>query len=254
MTSRMQLNVCDLDVFIGDSHVLQGLTLGIGDGRQVVVIGRNGAGKTTLARALLGLTGPSAEGTMTIAADGAADGAVASPGGTRDISSSATWDRHQLGIGYVPQGRRVFASLSVEENLQVAAHPPRDGSPPTWTLDSLYDLFPRLKERRRQLASVLSGGEQQMLAIGRALSGHPRILVLDEPTEGLAPIMVDLVVGTLKKVNDSGIDVLLFEQNLRVAASMADDLHVLQSGQIVHSQRDVSEADVRDLAERYLSV
>lgn len=250
MTSRMQLNVCDLDVFIGDSHVLQGLTLGIGAGRQVVVIGRNGAGKTTLARALLGLTGPSAEGTLTIAADGAA----ASPGGTRDISSSATWDRHQLGIGYVPQGRRVFASLSVEENLQVAAHPPRDGRAPGWTLDAIYDLFPRLKERRRQLASVLSGGEQQMLAIGRALSGHPRILILDEPTEGLAPIMVDLVVGTLKKVNDSGIDVLLFEQNLRVAASMADDLHVLQSGQIVHSQRDVSEADVRDLAERYLSV
>ena len=246
----MQLNVCDLDVFIGDSHVLQGLTLGIGAGRQVVVIGRNGAGKTTLARALLGLTGPSAAGTLTLATDGAA----ASPGGTRDISSSATWDRHQLGIGYVPQGRRVFASLSVEENLQVAAHPPRDGRAPAWTLDSLYDLFPRLKERRRQLASVLSGGEQQMLAIGRALSGHPRILILDEPTEGLAPIMVDLVVGTLKKVNDSGIDVLLFEQNLRVAASMADDLHVLQSGQIVHSQRDVSEADVRDLAERYLSV
>jgi branched-chain amino acid transport system ATP-binding protein len=246
----MQLNVCDLDVFIGDSHVLQGLTLGIGAGRQVVVIGRNGAGKTTLARALLGLTGPSAAGTLTIAADGAA----ASPGGTRDISSSATWDRHQLGIGYVPQGRRVFASLSVEENLQVAAHPPRDGRAPAWTLDAIYDLFPRLKERRRQLASVLSGGEQQMLAIGRALSGHPKILILDEPTEGLAPIMVDLVVGTLKKVNDSGIDVLLFEQNLRVAASMADDLHVLQSGQIVHSQRDVSEADVRDLAERYLSV
>jgi branched-chain amino acid transport system ATP-binding protein len=246
----MQLTVRDLDVFIGDSHVLQGLTLGIGAGRQVVVIGRNGAGKTTLARALLGLTGPSAAGTLTIAADGAA----ASPGGTRDISSSAAWDRHQLGIGYVPQGRRVFASLSVEENLQVAAHPPRDGSAPAWMLDSIYDLFPRLKERRRQMASVLSGGEQQMLAIGRALSGHPTILVLDEPTEGLAPIMVDLVVGTLKKVNDSGIDVLLFEQNLRVAASMADDLHVLQSGQIVHTQRDVSESDVRDLAERYLSV
>jgi branched-chain amino acid transport system ATP-binding protein len=246
----MQLNVCDLDVFIGDSHVLQGLTLGIGAGRQVVVIGRNGAGKTTLARALLGLTGPSAAGTLTIAADGSA----ASPSGTRDISSSAAWARHHRGIGYVPQGRRVFASLSVEENLQVAAHPPRDGSPPAWTLDAIYDLFPRLKERRRQLASVLSGGEQQMLAIGRALSGHPTILVLDEPTEGLAPIMVDLVVGTLKKVNDSGIDVLLFEQNLRVAASMADDLHVLQSGQIVHTQRDVSEADVRDLAERYLSV
>jgi branched-chain amino acid transport system ATP-binding protein len=246
----MQIDIHNMHVFIGDSHVLQGLSLRVGGGQRVVLIGRNGAGKTTLARAVVGLAGPSTPGTLRIEGDIAAN----SPLPIQDISGSTAWERHALGLAYVPQGRRVFASLSVEENLQVAARAPRYGSEPVWALEYLYALFPRLKERRRQPASVLSGGEQQMLAIARALSGHPRILVLDEPTEGLSPLMVDLVQRTLEKVNENGVDILLFEQNLKMAASMAQRLHVLQSGRIIHSQDNVNETQMRELAERYLSV
>jgi branched-chain amino acid transport system ATP-binding protein len=245
----MHIDIHDLHVFIGDSHVLQGLSLRIGGGKRVVLIGRNGAGKSTLARALVGLSGPSPPGALMLQDEGAVSFA-----GPRDISVSTAWERNRLGLGYVPQGRRVFASLSVEDNLRVAARPPRDGSAPVWALEQLYDLFPRLKERRRQPASVLSGGEQQMLAIARALSGHPRILVLDEPTEGLSPLMIVLVAETLEKVSGSGVDLLLFEQNLSVAARLAQQLHVMQSGRIIHTQANVNETQMGDLAERYLGV
>jgi branched-chain amino acid transport system ATP-binding protein len=211
-----------LHTFYGKSHILQGVGLEVAEGRITVLLGRNGAGKTTTLRSLMGLT-PAREGRVTIF------GADATRWPTFRIAAS--------GVGYVPEGRRIFANLSVEENLKV---PLERGGP--WTIARIYRLFPRLEERKLNRGRQLSGGEQEMLSIARALLLNPRLLILDEPSQGLAPLIVREVFRIVAQMRDEGISVLLVEQNARMSLEIADHAYVLDDGRIVHS------GDARTLA------
>jgi branched-chain amino acid transport system ATP-binding protein len=237
MVATLELD--DIHVFLGDSYVVQGVSLIVAEGRSVVILGRNGVGKTTLMRAVMGLTETPRRGTIQWDA--------------ADVTQAPAWRRALAGLGYVPQGRRIFPSLTVEENLRVARKAPRPGLEP-WSIETLYRLFPNLEARRHQRASVLSGGEQQMLAIGRALMGNPRLLLLDEPTEGLAPAFVARVRDILREVRRAGQAILLVEQNFRFAASLADEIHVMQAGRFVYRGEGLSELELIAMAERYLGV
>jgi branched-chain amino acid transport system ATP-binding protein len=210
------LEVEDVHTYYGDSYVLQGVSLQVTDGQVVGLLGRNGMGKTTLIRSVVGFNPPRR-------------GRVVFQG--TDITGWASNHVVDLGMGLVPQGRRVFPSLTVGENLRVAARPGRG----PWTADAVMDLFPRLRERILTRAGKLSGGEQQMLAIARALMTNPRLLLMDEPTEGLAPLLVREVGRVIGDLKARGLAILLVEQNLPLALSVADHVHVLSRGRIVHS-------------------
>jgi branched-chain amino acid transport system ATP-binding protein len=212
------LALSDIDAFYGDSHVLHGVSLRLGEGRLLGLLGRNGAGKTTTMSVTVGLVSPRR-------------GEVAIFG--RRLTGSAPETIAAHGVALVPQGRRVFRNLSVRENLVVAARTPRDGRSASWTLDRVYDVFPRLRERHRQLAGSLSGGEQQMLAIGRALMSNPRVLLMDEPSEGLAPQLVADVMATIRALKAQGLSIVLVEQNPRLVFEVADDVVILNSGHVV---------------------
>jgi branched-chain amino acid transport system ATP-binding protein len=233
------LRAQDVHIYLGDSYVIQGASLEIADGRAVAVLGRNGVGKTTLLRAIMGLTDVPRTGSLWW--------------DSTELTHAAPWSRAAMGIGYVPQGRRIFPSLSVEENLRIGIRPARPGLDP-WTIEELFALFPNLKERRRQHGTSLSGGEQQMLAIARALISNPRLILLDEPTEGLAPIMVQRILDVLQTVRRKGVALLLVEQNFRFAAALTDELLVMQAGRFVYSGTGLALADVAKVAERYLGV
>jgi branched-chain amino acid transport system ATP-binding protein len=207
-----------VNALYGDSHVLHEVSLALGEGRLLALLGRNGAGKTTCISAIIGFLPPR-------------DGEVRLFG--ERIERRVPEAIARLGVGLVPQGRRVFASLTVEENLSVAARPPLNGSRRAWTAADAFAAFPRLGERRRQLAGLLSGGEQQMLAIARALVSNPRVLLLDEPSEGLAPLIVLEVGETLLKLKAEGFSILLVEQNTTLALKVADDVAILNTGRIV---------------------
>jgi branched-chain amino acid transport system ATP-binding protein len=209
------LDVRDLHTYYGDSYVLQGVSLSVGPSQVVGILGRNGMGKTTLIRSVIGFTPPRR-------------GRIVFKG--TDITRAATDRAVGLGMGLVPQGRRVFASLTVAENLEVAAR-----GRGTWTVGGVMDLFPRLRERARSRAGKLSGGEQQMLAIARALMTGPELLLMDEPTEGLAPLLVREVGRVIGELKARGLSILLVEQNLPLALSLADRIHIMSRGQIVHS-------------------
>jgi len=204
-----------LHTYYGKSHILHGVSLAVAEGKITALLGRNGAGKTTTLRSLMGLT-PAREGRVTIF------GADATRWPTYRIAAS--------GVGYVPEGRRIFANLSVDENLKV---PLERGGP--WTPARIYDLFPRLAERKSNRGRQLSGGEQEMLSIGRALLLNPRLLILDEPSQGLAPLIVREVFRIVAQMRDEGISVLLVEQNARMSLEIADHAYVLDDGVIVHS-------------------
>jgi branched-chain amino acid transport system ATP-binding protein len=206
------LEIAGLNVRYGQSHVLQGVDLVVG-AEPLSLIGRNGMGKSTLCNAVMGLV-PASGGSIRM-------GAV-------EIAGRKPHEIARLGIGYVPQGRRVFASLSVEEHLRMVAR--RNGQ--RWTIKKIYDLFPPLATRRRNGATQLSGGEQQMLAIARALLLNPRLLIMDEPSEGLAPIVVEHLVGVLRDVAREGVGLLLVEQNLGVATSVAQRIAIMVTGRI----------------------
>ena len=211
------LDVQDIHTYYGDSYVLQGLSLQLERGQILGLLGRNGVGKTTLVNSLVGFTPPRR-------------GRIIFQG--HDVTHMSSFATVRLGIGLVPQGRRVFRSLSVEENLLVA----ETGSEPrAWHLDRVYSLFPRLAERRRQRAHTLSGGEQQMLAIGRGLMTNPVCLVMDEPSEGLAPIIIQHVWEIIGRLQEEGLSILLVEQNVALALRLVDYVHVISKGQIVHS-------------------
>jgi branched-chain amino acid transport system ATP-binding protein len=208
------LSVRDIHTYYGASYVLQGVSLELLPGQVVALLGRNGVGKTTLARSILGLT-PPRRGTIIFK--------------DTDITRMPAHQIARLGIGLVPQGRRVFRSLSVQEHLRVTAR--GQGG---WSFERILELFPNLRERLRSLAGKLSGGEQQMLAAGRALVGNPALLVMDEPTEGLAPLMVrelGRVIGSLKQ---AGTSILLIEQQLAFALRYADVVFIMSKGRIVH--------------------
>jgi branched-chain amino acid transport system ATP-binding protein len=204
-----------LHTYYGKSHILRDVTMEVAEGRITTLLGRNGAGKTTTLRTLMGLT-PARQGRVTIF------GADATRWPTFRIAAS--------GVGYVPEGRRIFANLSVEENLKV---PLERGGP--WTLARVYDLFPRLAQRRLNRGRQLSGGEQEMLSIGRALLLNPSLLILDEPAQGLAPIVVREVFRVVSRMRDEGMSVLLVEQNARMSLGVSDQAYVLDDGAIVYS-------------------
>ncbi|HUA52945.1 MAG TPA: ABC transporter ATP-binding protein [Candidatus Sulfotelmatobacter sp.] len=213
------LEVDDIHTYYGDAYVLQGLSLRLEQGQILGLLGRNGVGKTTLVNSIVGFNPPRR-------------GKVRFKG--VDVTHSASFETVRSGMGIVPQGRRVFPTLSVEENLTVAErHVERHG----WTLERVYALFPRLKERRGQRSRTLSGGEQQMLAIGRALMTNPDCLIMDEPSEGLAPIIIQGVWEAIGKLKQEGLSILLVEQNASLAIKLVDYVHVLSKGQIVHSAR-----------------
>jgi branched-chain amino acid transport system ATP-binding protein len=204
-----------LHTFYGKSHILHGVGLEVADGKITALLGRNGAGKTTTLRSLMGLT-PAREGRITIF------GAETTRWPTFRIAAS--------GVGYVPEGRRIFANLSVDENLKV---PLQRAGP--WTSERIYQLFPRLAERKQNRGRQLSGGEQEMLSIGRALLLNPRLLILDEPSQGLAPLVVREVFRVIAQMRQDGIAVLLVEQNARMSLEIADHAYVLDGGSIVYS-------------------
>lgn len=221
-----------LHTFYGKSHILHGVSLTVAEGEIVTLLGRNGAGKTTTMRSLVGLTR-------------AREGKVKIFGNT-----TTTWPPYRIaasGVGYVPEGRRVFGSLTVEENLLVPLQ-----RPGPWNLERVYELFPRLKERSMNKGRQLSGGEQEMLAIGRALMLNPKILLLDEPSQGLAPLIVQEVFNVIVKVRNEGMSVLLVEQNVRAAVEIADTACVLDDGRVVFQgnarEFAADEAKVRALA------
>jgi branched-chain amino acid transport system ATP-binding protein len=229
------LDVVQVHTYYGESHVLQGITLSVARGEVVTILGRNGMGKTTLIRSIIGFT-PVRRGSIRFKGE--------------DITRWPPFRAVERGMGLVPQGRRVFPSLSVRENLEVAAR--SDGG--RWTLEKIHDLFPRLAERGRNRANKLSGGEQQMLAIGRALMTNPDLLLMDEPTEGLAPLLVREVGRVIGELKREGLSILLVEQNLPMALAVADRVHVLSRGQIVHSSTPEELSANHDVQSRYLGV
>jgi branched-chain amino acid transport system ATP-binding protein len=228
------LSVADVHTYYGDSHVLHGVSLGVAPGEVVAILGRNGMGKTTLIRSVVGFTPPRR-------------GRVHFKG--EDITAWAPFRRVERGMALVPQGRRVFASLSVRENLDVAR-----GGAGRWDLERVYGLFPRLRERAPNRANKLSGGEQQMLAIGRSLMSNPALLLMDEPTEGLAPLLVREVGRVIGELKREGLSILLVEQNLPMAAAVADRVHVLSRGTIVYSGTPAALMTDEAVKSRYLGV
>ena len=214
-----------VNAYYGDSHVLQNVTFHLREGEVLALLGRNGAGKTTCVMTIMGLVG-------------ARRGAIRLFG--EDVSELSPEAICRRGIALVPQGRRIFPTLTVRENHVVARLPRRDDKA-CWTLDRVFELFPRLGERDRQLAGSLSGGEQQMLAIGRALMGNPKVLLLDEPSEGLAPIIVAEVSRTISRLKNEGHSIVLVEQNLKLALDLADRAVILTTG------RSIFEGDIAEL-------
>jgi len=228
------LAVAEVHTYYGGSHVLNGVSLDVQPGEVVAILGRNGMGKTTLIRSVIGFT-PPRRGRVRFRGD--------------DVTGWAPFRRVARGMALVPQGRRVFGSLSVRENLDVA----RAGAG-RWDREGVYGLFPRLRERAPNRASKLSGGEQQMLAIGRALMSNPTLLLMDEPTEGLAPLLVREVGRVIAELKRAGLSILLVEQNLPMAAAVADRVHVLNRGEIVYSGRPGELLANEDVKSRYLGV
>jgi branched-chain amino acid transport system ATP-binding protein len=212
------LVLSDIDAFYGDSHVLHGVSLRLGEGRLLGLLGRNGAGKSTSMSVTVGLLPPR-------------HGRVEVFG--RPVTGRAPEAIAAQGVALVPQGRRIFKSLTVRENLAVAGRKPRAGGSTRWALDTIYELFPRIGERRRQIAGSLSGGEQQMLAIGRALMSNPRVLLMDEPSEGLAPLIVAEVMATIRRLKGQGLSIVLVEQNPKLVFQVADDIVILNGGRVV---------------------
>ena len=228
----------NVHTFYGDSHVLHGVSFSLQPGDVLALLGRNGAGKTTCISTIVGFLNPK-QGQIRLFGE--------------SIAGLAPERISHLGIGLVPQGRRVFPSLTVRENLMVAQQRESTTSKP-WGLDRIYDMFPRLRERHGQFAGTLSGGEQQMLAIGRALMGNPRVLLLDEPSEGLAPLIVVEVGRTLRRLKEEGQSIILVEQNRQLALDIADQAVILNTGRCVFAGSAEELRDNEDLIAQNLGV
>ncbi len=211
------LRVEDLHAYYGDSHILQGVTLEVGEGEVVALLGRNGMGKTTTISSIVGLV-PPRSGSIRF--------------GDEELVGRAPHAIANLGIGLVPQGRRLFPELTVTENLTLAARPGRNGG--LWSLERIYELFPILETRSDVHAGRLSGGEQQMAAIARALLTNPRLLLLDEPSEGLAPLIVEEIGTVIAGLGTEGLSILLVEQHLPMATRVADRVYIMSKGQIAY--------------------
>jgi branched-chain amino acid transport system ATP-binding protein len=227
------IKIRDVHTYRGINYVLQGVDLDISDGKCTALLGRNGMGKTTLVNTIMGLLRPRS-------------GSIASD--SAELAGLAPFQVAQRGLALVPQGRRIFGSLSVDENLTLAARPG------AWTASRVYDLFPQLAARRRHRGGQLSGGEQQMLAIGRALLTNPSLLLMDEPSEGLAPVIVERVGQIVTDLRDQGLGIFLVEQNYRLAVSSADQIYILSKGKIVWSGTAAELDAADDIRESHLGL
>jgi branched-chain amino acid transport system ATP-binding protein len=236
-TGPPMLEVSGLSAFYGEARVLDDISFVLRGG-SAAIVGRNGMGKTTLCRAIMGITPPDSEGGVVL------DG--------RELAGYPSYVICTAGIGYVPQGRELFPSLTTDEHLRMIGG--RLVARGRWDVDAVYELFPQLARRRRLSGAQLSGGEQQMLAIGRALLTNPRLLLMDEPSEGLAPSLVDELLETCRRLVDEGIGLLVVEQNLGVAGRLADRLLVMVSGRIEHDTRAVDLLADEEAQRRYLGV
>lgn len=231
------LELVDVHAYYGESYVLQGISLDVKEGSVVALLGRNGMGKTTTIRSIIGFTPPRR-------------GVVRFKG--KDITSLQSYQIAQMGIGLVPQGRHIFPSLNVEENLTMAAT--TRGKTEAWTLDRVYLSFPVLKERANLSGTCLSGGEQQILAISRALMTNPDLLLMDEPSEGLAPIMVRKIGRIIGQLKESGFSMLLVEQNFPMAVAVADYCYIINKGEIVYQSTPKELRDNEEVKAKYLGV
>jgi branched-chain amino acid transport system ATP-binding protein len=234
------LAVEGLSAFYGGAQALEGVSFAMERG-SVAVVGRNGMGKTTLCNAIMGISPPTARGSIRFEG--------------RELVGGASYKIARHGIGYVPQGRRLFPSLTVDEHLKIAARRrSSNGGGEEWTRQRIYELFPRLAERKRNGGAQLSGGEQQMLAIGRALVTNPKLLIMDEPSEGLAPTVIESLIATFQKLEEEGLAILLIEQNLGVATALAQRQLIMVAGQIAAETTAEKLAGDAELQRRYLGV
>ena len=231
------LEINDIHTWYGDSYVLQGVTLEVKDATVVALLGRNGMGKTTTIRSIMGLTPPR-------------KGSISFNG--HELGGLQPYQIARLGIGLVPQGRMIFPSLSVTENLSMAARTGDKKDP--WTLEKVYELFPALKERGKNKGNLLSGGEQQMLTIARALMTNPELIMLDEPSEGLAPILVQEVFRVIHQLKAAGQSILLVEQDFGMAMDVADYAYIMSKGSIVYGSTPAELADNEKVKSTYLGV
>ncbi len=232
------LETRELHAFYGPFHVLHGIDLTVRAGETVAVMGRNGMGKTTLFRSLMGLV-PQRRGHITFAG--------------RDVTSAAPELIAQAGVAFVPEGRGVFASLTVLENLTMAARPSRDGRN-RWTLERIFDLFPRLAERRKNRGNQLSGGEQQMLTIGRALMTNPDLILIDEATEGLAPMVAQSIWTTIETIRAERVTTIVVDKDFRALSRIADRVCLMSKGKLVFDGPPAQLAAERALLERHLGI
>lgn len=228
------LHVDHIHTFYGESHVLHGVSLSVKEGQLCTILGRNGMGKTTTVHSIIGFTSPR-------------QGKVLFKG--EEMQKLTSYQISQKGIAIAPQGRRIFTNLTVKENLTIAA---RLGKKNQWTLEKIYELFPRLQERQTSMGGNLSGGEQQMLSIGRALMTNPQLLLLDEPSEGLSPIMVQEVMKIVTNLKKEGLSMLMVEQNLSMALSVADNVSILNKGQVVFDGTTTQLKANQEVRSRYL--
>ena len=233
------LELENINAYYGDSHILHGVSLSVREGEIVCLLGRNGAGKTTCMNVTVGLV-PARRGAVEIFGN--------------PVTRLAPEQIAAYGVALVPQGRRVFKSLTVRENLMVAARKPAQGGAAAWSLDTVFRMFPRLAERRSQRAGTMSGGERQMLAVGRALMSEPRLLMLDEPSLGLAPAIVDAMYDSFAALHKDGQTILLAEQSVDLALEAADHAYVLQVGRTVLEGPAKAMADNPDVQRIYLGV
>jgi branched-chain amino acid transport system ATP-binding protein len=235
--SSALLQVDDLHTYLGDSHIIQGVSLAVPPGRVIAILGRNGAGKTTLLRSIMRLV-PPRRGRVTLAG--------------RDISALPTFEIARAGLAFVQETRAIFPSLSVEENLAIAIRPTEGSN--GWTMERIYEDFPNLAERRKNGGTQLSGGEQQMLAIARALVANPHVLLLDEPSEGLAPLIVRQISDIMIRLKNEGMTMLLVEQNFALATEVADYIVVLGKGRVRWSGTSEDLRHAEDVRHTWLGV
>jgi len=229
------LRVEGIHTYYGDSYVLQGVSMEVGEAAIIGLLGRNGMGKTTLIRSIMGFTRPR-QGRVLFK--------------EKEITHQRSFEISRMGVSLIPQGRQIFPSLNVAENLIVASREEKGG----WTLERVYEIFPPLKQRERHPGNLLSGGEQQMLAIGRSLMTNPSLILMDEPTEGLSPLFVQSVGQVIRKLREGGISILLVEQNLRFALRFTDYVHLLSRGRIVYSASPEELDHDQEVKSRYLGV